>query len=258
MTMIFELLLLTGGGLFTPPVLPVPEAIARETAAPLVADDYGDLEAAYQKAHDEWRSALRAAKDAAAKKELRANHPVRAHWQRFADMAEAGEGRALIWMSENLRDRGLKLSEIDGEHTRILEALLGHRQAAWFEAGIQRLKRGRKAMGDEWLVRALRLVAKDSEVRAVRASALFELMQLLQESGSEEGEAEARSLVETLTKEYGDTSYGMQARAASIRPEDLEPGKVAPDFIGKTIDGHEFKLSDYRGKVVLVDFYGFW
>ena len=32
----------------------------------------------------------------------------------------------------------------------------------------------------------------------------------------------------------------------------------APDFDAKTIDGHEFKLSDYRGKVVLLDFYGFW
>jgi peroxiredoxin len=28
--------------------------------------------------------------------------------------------------------------------------------------------------------------------------------------------------------------------------------------MGETIDGHQFKLSDYRGKVVVLDFYGFW
>jgi len=38
----------------------------------------------------------------------------------------------------------------------------------------------------------------------------------------------------------------------------IKPGIVAPDFTGRTIGGHEFKLSDYRGKVVLLDFYGFW
>jgi peroxiredoxin len=35
-------------------------------------------------------------------------------------------------------------------------------------------------------------------------------------------------------------------------------GKPAPDFYAETIDGHAFKLSDYKGKVVLLDFYGFW
>jgi peroxiredoxin len=33
---------------------------------------------------------------------------------------------------------------------------------------------------------------------------------------------------------------------------------MAPDFTGKTVDGFEFDLSDYKGKVVLLDFYGFW
>jgi len=44
----------------------------------------------------------------------------------------------------------------------------------------------------------------------------------------------------------------------SARTEALIVGKPAPDFAGKTIDGYEFRLSDYRGKVVLLDFYGFW
>jgi cytochrome oxidase Cu insertion factor (SCO1/SenC/PrrC family) len=39
---------------------------------------------------------------------------------------------------------------------------------------------------------------------------------------------------------------------------DLEPGKLAPEIEGEDIDGQKFKLSEYRGKVVLLDFWGHW
>jgi HEAT repeat protein len=38
----------------------------------------------------------------------------------------------------------------------------------------------------------------------------------------------------------------------------LQPGKPAPDIAGEDVDGVKFKLSDYRGKVVLLDFWGHW
>jgi hypothetical protein len=38
----------------------------------------------------------------------------------------------------------------------------------------------------------------------------------------------------------------------------LRVGKVVPEIAGGDLDGKEFKLSDYRGKVVLLDFWGFW
>ena len=37
-----------------------------------------------------------------------------------------------------------------------------------------------------------------------------------------------------------------------------QPGKTAPDIEGEDIDGKKFKLSDYRGKVVVLDFWGNW
>ena len=40
--------------------------------------------------------------------------------------------------------------------------------------------------------------------------------------------------------------------------ERLQIGMVAPDIVGPDIDGVEFKLSDYRGKVVVIDFWGDW
>jgi hypothetical protein len=35
-------------------------------------------------------------------------------------------------------------------------------------------------------------------------------------------------------------------------------GKTAPEIEGKDVDGKKFKLSEYRGKVVVLDFWGDW
>ena len=41
-------------------------------------------------------------------------------------------------------------------------------------------------------------------------------------------------------------------------PVGLEIGNYAPDIEGTDLDGNAFKLSDYRGKVVMLDFWGDW
>jgi hypothetical protein len=35
-------------------------------------------------------------------------------------------------------------------------------------------------------------------------------------------------------------------------------GRLAPEIEGQDLDGVRFKLSDYRGKVVVLDFWGNW
>jgi peroxiredoxin len=42
------------------------------------------------------------------------------------------------------------------------------------------------------------------------------------------------------------------------RVTSLAVGKPAPDIIGKDLDGQEFHLSDYRGRVVVITFSGEW
>lgn len=41
-------------------------------------------------------------------------------------------------------------------------------------------------------------------------------------------------------------------------PEGKRIGDLCPDIVGTTPDGKQVKLSDYRGKVVLVSFWGTW
>jgi len=38
----------------------------------------------------------------------------------------------------------------------------------------------------------------------------------------------------------------------------LAVGTEAPDIVGEDTDGKPMKLSDYRGKVVVLDFWGHW
>lgn len=47
------------------------------------------------------------------------------------------------------------------------------------------------------------------------------------------------------------------ARHFYMQPN-FDPGQKAPDFLGSTADGHVFRLSDLRGNIVLLDFWGSW
>jgi hypothetical protein len=77
--------------------------------------------------------------------------------------------------------------------------------------------------------------------------------------------AEAEALLKRAAKEYGDLpgpggrgTIRKQAEDALFLLNSLSLGKVAPDIEGQDLDGKKFKLSDYRGKVVVLDFWAFW
>ena len=55
------------------------------------------------------------------------------------------------------------------------------------------------------------------------------------------------------------TTSGFHSYAAGQDPKvGFEVGNLAPEIQGEDLDGVKFKLSDYRGKVVVLDFWGDW
>lgn len=72
------------------------------------------------------------------------------------------------------------------------------------------------------------------------------------------------ALLRRAKNEFGDISYHYGdtiADAASnsiFEVERLAIGMQVPDIVGEDIDGVSFKLSDYEGKVILLDFWGDW
>lgn len=73
--------------------------------------------------------------------------------------------------------------------------------------------------------------------------------------------AEAEALLVRVTRDHGDVKLpDGETVAEKAEPElfgirHLAVGKVAPDIEGEDQDGVKFKLSNYRGKVVLLDFW---
>src|SRR5688572_4132813 len=68
----------------------------------------------------------------------------------------------------------------------------------------------------------------------------------------------AAAINKVILEKYPNTTAGQRAKAAIYEAENLVVGKLAPDFEAIDTDGKKFRLSDYRGKVVVLDFWGFW
>jgi hypothetical protein len=76
---------------------------------------------------------------------------------------------------------------------------------------------------------------------------------------------EAETYYERVVKDFADTTDAQGDKLGDMAKRQLEAlrnpivvGKPAPEIEGEDIDGKKFRLGDYRGKVVLLDFWGHW
>jgi hypothetical protein len=88
----------------------------------------------------------------------------------------------------------------------------------------------------------------------VKGAASLSLGKLLVGADPKEAEKHFNDVVE----KYGTKEQKEGAKAQLFEMHNLAIGKVAPEIEGKDVEGKQFKLSDYRGKVVVLDFWGDW
>ena len=136
--------------------------------------------------------------------------------------------------------------------------MANHMQADWFELAVTELSQTKRVYEADEMMAALTRISENAAAPGARARALFTKANLLAKKGDKESREAGRALLKQIVDSYEGTSVHTDAKAILTKPQPLKPGMMAPDFQGRTIDGHEFKLSDYRDKVVLLDFYGFW
>lgn len=75
---------------------------------------------------------------------------------------------------------------------------------------------------------------------------------------ADDRKAEAQRLLDGAEVLAAGTPLAERIAAPRFEKERLQIGMVAPDIEGEDLDGVAFRLSDYRGKVVVLDFWGFW
>jgi thiol-disulfide isomerase/thioredoxin len=141
--------------------------------------------------------------------------------------------RAAVERSPNLKVKSLSCFSL-GRHQQEL---------AWFARVLNHPIRGKRIeeqLGPE----------KSHRLRSIKPEAL---------------EREAEALFERTIKEYADVRpmkdfppLGEQAEAALFQMRNLEIGCTVPEIGGEDVDGKPMKLSDYRGKVVVITFWATW
>jgi len=85
------------------------------------------------------------------------------------------------------------------------------------------------------------------------------LVKRLRDSDPEALHREAEAFLSRVVKQYADVEYhgerlGEIARRERSEFRDLAIGQKAPEITGEDLDGRPMKLSDYRGKVIVLNF----
>jgi hypothetical protein len=226
------------------------------------------LESEYETASRAFREALkRKAESGDPSQDERTTDPTPVFHARFYDLAwrakgtEAG-GRARIWLLNHHRPSLDEPARV--ELRQILDELLqDHVQSGLMERLVAFLRFRTWSVGDGAAAKALQKIAAKNPEPRIQAAALVTHAELMMNPEGYMGtqgkflEA-ARQLLERVKRDYADTPQAQEAERLLFELDHLQIGMVAPDFEATDENGAKWKLSDYRGKVVVLSFWGFW
>jgi hypothetical protein len=223
-------------------------------------DAFGALEAEWRAANEAWRAEVKRLRkvDKAQSRALRKQDPVADFWQRFEALDAAGEGRAVVWMALHADELG-EPRKATAERKRALLArvLADWTTQPWIRDSLGELVREKRWLEEEGVRSLLTAVHERNTDAATRADAGSRLAtRLLRKKGGDPERGKA--ILKTIVAEAADPELTANAETRLYKLEVLGTGCVAPDF--ETVDQHgeTFRLADYRGKVVVLDFWGFW
>jgi hypothetical protein len=223
------------------------------------------LEALIERYNKERSDVIDAYQEATSEEEkgkILAKLPGKGFIPEFRTLAEEARGtetaaKAWLWV--------LRLIENDPkEASEVIELLLSeHMQSPAMGELAGELRYAAHEHGEARVIEALRAIVAESPHERVRANSLFTLGAVLLESKIPENKSEGRDCFEAVVTEYGSVAYGNSTYKAAAEGylyelANLQIGMAAPDFETVDENGAKWRLSDYKGKVVVVDFWGFW
>lgn len=129
------------------------------------------------------------------------------------------------------------------------------------ETALRPLSLGASRLGEDAVHELFSAIVAKSGVERIRDQALFRRASLYighTPKGTEEQRVAARADLQLLLGTTESKHLKRSIGKMIFEYENLNIGCVAPEIEGQDLEGVDFKLSDYRGKVVLLDFWGHW
>ena len=246
------------------------EAAAQPSSVASQSEDakslYKTLTKEYSKARSAWRKKaqeLDAAEDTAGLEAHLATQPGLDLIPRFVAAAEQFSGRDeavpfLAWVVFNTMPEEGK-SE-DPAHVALDKLMKVHIASPAMIEVAQRADRLAQPFGTEKCTQVMNALIEQNEDKAVQSNAYFTRARM--NKGYGDPPADKRATIIADIKQAMELGAGTRvadyAKGMLFELENLQVGMKAPDIMGADTDGVEFKLSDYRGKVVVLDFWGDW
>lgn len=121
-----------------------------------------------------------------------------------------------------------------------------------------------QAIGPDKVIAAYDAIVAKSTHEKVLAPALLGLGTTLLEQEKPESKARGRKALERLIADFAAVKpkrggpYSDRAKGFLFELDHLQIGMVAPNFESVDENGQKFSIADYKGKVVVLDFWGIW
>ncbi|MBI5362535.1 MAG: hypothetical protein HZA53_05100 [Planctomycetes bacterium] len=265
--MLLALALSSASAVFATTLTPAVTAQGERTPAEAQETEFTKLEKEYVAAKLAWDAAV---KEAKAKQEKAPSRIEPAFWARFEVLANQGDKQALAWCVRFLKRANLTNAELAAKapslHEKLLDAMLKDEQSKLpftltdFLTGIVPQSVDQQYLTVEQAQALFARAKATAKADDTQAAALLASLSLPNRAIQDEGEREQKDLAanKAVAQKFPKTPSGTAARGFVNRVENLVEGKPVLDFTTKDVEDVEFKLSDYRGKVVLLDFWGFW
>jgi len=236
---------------------------------PLLADEeYDRLLQSFDEAQQKWTEQTRDLK----KGQRPPPEPARAFLPKFRDYAKKHAGKpesipALAWLIDATRTDAPK-KEPEPVATWAVEALRrDHAASPALGEIMPDLRNAVDSVSCAHLVPFYELVLKKNPDREVQAAATFNLAYTLwmggpgAPAGGNQRAADkqrATELFRAVTKDYPESALAEEAQDFLKQLEHLEVGLRAPEVAGNDVNGREIRLSQFKGRVVVLLFWGFW
>lgn len=207
----------------------------------------------------EWKEAMLGLRGKE-RRALRKLNPASKFLAGFQTVADAGSGRAKLWLAMNMADAtDLKSSELK-EALAPLYGELCHNfaRAEFASQTLDALIAEKRRLDGDDRAKLLRAFAVNCKNHALEGVAIGAELAYYQKSKDKDELALAVQLTEQLFDDYLDTEAGAAIWGARNKGSFEGVGNAAPDFPAVDTKGNPFRLSDYKGQVVMLDFWGFW